>query len=126
MRAQLLSLNPWAKGLVHMVIFTVVAALYLVALFGLGHGNLPGPIRVETDWFLFEEMTATAIALFSAASLIGAAALGFLYGAASALLYNAAARLVGGEVCDFQEAAPRGARRLKTAADDPVSSQERA
>ena len=102
MRAQLLSLSPVAKGLVHMTLFAIVTALYLVALFGFGHSNLPGPIRVETDWFLFEEMSTQTIAIFCAVSVLSAAAIGFCYGVLSAVLYNAAARLVGGEVGKYR------------------------
>lgn len=98
MRAQLLSLSPIAKGLVHMTLFAFVTALYLAALFGFGESNLPKALRIETDWFLFEEMPPLTIAVFSTVSVLGAAAMGFVYGVVSALLYNAAARLVGGEV----------------------------
>lgn len=98
MRAQLLSLSPIAKGLVHMTLFTLTTAIYLAALFGFGESNLPPILRLDTDWFLFEEMSLSAIAVFCASAILGAAALGFCYGVASALLYNAAARLVGGEV----------------------------
>lgn len=98
MRAQLVSLSPIAKGLVHMTLFALATAIYLAALFGLGESNLPHLVRIETDWFLFEEMSAYAIALFCVSAVLGAAALGFCYGVVSALLYNAAARLVGGEV----------------------------
>lgn len=101
-RAQLLSLSPIAKGLVHMTLFAFATAIYLALLFGVGESNLPTLLRVETDWFLFEEMSAYAIAVFCVSTTLAAAGLGFCYGVVSALLYNAAARLVGGEVGRFR------------------------
>lgn len=81
-----------------MMLFTLTTAIYLAALFGFGESNLPPILRIDTDWFLFEEMSAAAIATFCASTILAAAVLGFCYGFVSALLYNAAARLVGGEV----------------------------
>lgn len=98
MRAQLVSLSPLAKGLVHMILFFLAAILYLAALFGLGEQSLPGPLRPETDYFLFEEMPLSTASIFWAVASLSAAVLGFCYGVVSALLYNVSARLVGGEV----------------------------
>ncbi|MEL6979263.1 MAG: hypothetical protein AAGM38_11355 [Pseudomonadota bacterium] len=96
MRAQLVSFNPVAKGLVNMALFALIAAAYLAVLFGLGEESLPAPLQPQTDYFLFEEMPAHIAATFSGVALAAAAAAGFAYGVVSAFLYRVISAITGG------------------------------
>lgn len=75
-------MKPTALGLRAMFVVLTLCALYLAALFGLGVDNLPGPLRPETDLFLFDEMPAATIAIFSGVVLTSTGVAGFTAGAA--------------------------------------------
>lgn len=96
MRTELVRLSLLRKSVFNAIFFGLLALLYLVLFFGVGFKNLPDFMRPQTDYFLWEEMTWGASALFAVLVVGGAVVAGAVYGVVSALLYNASASLVGG------------------------------